>query len=74
LFIEGSDGHSNFLPDISGSELTIRWGNDWNIGIDNINFDQQMNPVPLPSALGLLGFGLLGLFGIIKKSAKELPL
>ncbi len=34
--------HDSFSPNISSdSEITIRWGTDWNIGIDNIDFDQN---------------------------------
>lgn len=39
--VEKDDGHSTFSPGISGTTLTIRWGNNWNIGIDNINFDES---------------------------------
>lgn len=58
MHIEGDNGHSSFFPDAAASQLTIRFGTDWNIGIDNINFDEMPAPVPAPSSLLLLLPGL----------------
>ena len=63
LFVAGDVGHSAFSPAITGSNLTIRWGNDWNIGIDNINFDESSTPVPIPTTILLLGSGLAWIAG-----------
>lgn len=48
-----------YTPNLVASELTIAWGNDWNIGIDNVNFDQEA--VPEPATLSLLALGALAL-------------
>lgn len=64
-FIEGDSGHSSFSPGQAAYELIIRFGYDWNIGIDNINFDQRttgVNPaVPEPATMLLFCTGLAGL-------------
>ena len=70
LFVSGQFGtHSVFFPGITGSELTIRWGNDWNIGIDNINFDESRSSeaVPEPATMLLFGVGLAGLAGYSRR-------
>ena len=56
--------HSPFsftdLVSRSGS-LRIQYAfNDWNVGIDNIHFE-QVSPVPIPGAILLYGAGLAGL-------------
>lgn len=64
--------HSSFAPNVTyGGDVTIRWGADWNVGIDNISFRQiQCGPnvagcvpgqVPEPASLALLGIGLASL-------------
>jgi len=58
MHIEGNNGHSSFFPDVDAYRLTIRFGREWNIGIDNINFDEMPDPVPAPSSLLLLLPGL----------------
>lgn len=54
-----SDGSVRFI----GQNLIIRYGyNDWNVGIDNINFDQLPaadGAVPEPATFGLVGLALL---------------
>lgn len=64
--VEGSDGsppdvvltHSDYAPDFtSATRIFLIYGNTWNVGIDNIDFDQVS--VPEPSTLALLGLGLL---------------
>jgi hypothetical protein len=45
---------------VSASELRLQWGNQWDIGIDNVNFDERVassNPVPAPPFV----FGYLGM-------------
>lgn len=55
--------YSTFTPNLTYSgAISIRFGyNDWNIGIDNINFD-QVTAVPEPETYAMLlaGLGLLG--------------
>lgn len=65
--LSGSD-HSTITPGITQSGIIrIQFGDNWNIGIDNINFDQLANtseeviPNPEPSSLILLGSALAGL-------------
>ncbi|MFE8072910.1 hypothetical protein QQM79_17765 [Marinobacteraceae bacterium S3BR75-40.1] len=36
-----SGDHSTFAINVSAPEIHVQWGRDWNIGIDNVNFDQQ---------------------------------
>lgn len=55
--------HSSYFPNISSTgALTIRYGDNWDVGIDNINFDQRLSAsVPEPGSIALLGLGLLSL-------------
>ncbi|MBK7899602.1 MAG: PEP-CTERM sorting domain-containing protein [Azonexus sp.] len=60
--------HSSFSLSDMGSTAYIEWGNDWNIGIDNIEFTVVADPnfngrAPEPAGLALLGsaLGLLAL-------------
>lgn len=64
-------GSDQYTPAITSDEaLTLRWGSNWNIAIDNINFDQQpVSAVPVPAAVWFLGSGLLALLGIRRRSA-----
>jgi hypothetical protein len=57
------ESHSTFSPDLTAATLHIQFGDTWNVGIDNINFEQvcQVNSVPDASILLLLGPGLVGL-------------
>ena len=57
---------SSFSPNITSSgPISIIWGTNWNIGIDNIDFSQRQTQtgiaVPEPTTLALLGLGLAGL-------------
>jgi hypothetical protein len=48
--------HSTFAPNlVSAGSIRIQWGNDWNVGIDNIQF--QVVPIPEPPAWILLALG-----------------
>ncbi len=51
--IPAGNVHSSFSPGIRGNVLILRWGDDWNTGVSNINFDQA-NPVPEPATLTIL--------------------
>ncbi|BCW96845.1 MAG: PEP-CTERM sorting domain-containing protein [Fimbriimonadales bacterium] len=44
---------------VKGSVIEIRFGGDWNVGIDNIGFSQEL--IPEPASLLALGAGLAGL-------------
>lgn len=66
--VEGSDilgdvvvpTHSDYAPDFTyDGPLFLIYGNNWNVGIDNIDFDQV--PVPEPGTLALTSIGLLSL-------------
>lgn len=48
--------HSSFAPNlVAAGTLRIQWGVDWNVGIDNIQF--QIVPIPEPPAWILLALG-----------------
>lgn len=51
--------HSAFTPNLyTPGTLRIQWGNDWNIGIDNIRFEVvALSVVPEPSTWVLLSLG-----------------
>ena len=61
--IEGNAGHSTFSPGLSGQVVRIQYGfNDWNVGIDNIDFDQlEAAAVPEPSTFVLGAGGMAAL-------------
>ena len=63
--------HDSFSPNITANSLTLRWGTNWDIGLDNLNFDQVRAPVsvPEPASIVLLSLGLIGL-GISKRKFK----
>lgn len=65
--ILGASGlHSNYAFGLSAPVLRIQYAfNDWNVGIDNVNFDQKA--VPLPAAAYLFGTGLAGLIAARRK-------
>lgn len=62
--VAGTGGtHSTFTPGLThAGPLSTRFGyNDWNVGIDNINFDQvAVVPEPETYAMLLTGLGLVG--------------
>jgi hypothetical protein len=50
----------SFDPNVvRGGVIEIRFGNEWNVAIDNIGFSQEL--IPEPASLTLLGAGLAGL-------------
>ena len=70
--ISGSTA-SSFSPDVAAESLRIRWGYNWNIGIDNIDITSEnrgAGVVPEPSTLLLLAAGLLGLVGLNRRRIK----
>lgn len=68
--ILGAGGtHSTFSPDLTAQILRVQFAfNDWNIAIDNVNFDQT--PVPVPAGLYLLGSGLLSLAATVRRKRR----
>lgn len=46
---------SAFAPDLVAGTIRIQWGNDWNVGIDNVRF--QIVPIPEPPIWALLAVG-----------------
>jgi hypothetical protein len=57
LTVIGSGGHSTYTPNLVANQLVLEWGTNWNIAIDNVNFDEA-DVVPEPATLALLGLGL----------------
>lgn len=55
--------HSTFTPNLTvGGAVRIQWGNDWDIGIDNIRFESvAMAAIPEPATWACLGVGLVSL-------------
>lgn len=47
--------HSAFAPNLVAGTIRIQWGNDWNVGIDNVQF--QIVPIPEPPVWALLATG-----------------
>lgn len=58
LTVKGTGpSHSSYAPGLSSSSaLTIEYGVNWNIGLDNVNFDQT-RAVPEPATFLILGIG-----------------
>lgn len=59
-FVEGNAGHTTINLGLSSNVVRIQWGNDFDVGIDNINIDQT-TVVAEPYTLALFGLGLAGL-------------
>jgi hypothetical protein len=50
---------------VKGNVLEIRFGGDWNVGIDNIGFSQEL--IPEPASLLALSAGLTGLIRLRRR-------
>jgi hypothetical protein len=61
IVISGTTANTfSFDPNVvKGRVIEIRFGNNWDVGIDNIGFSQEL--IPEPASLTLLGAGLAGL-------------
>lgn len=61
IVISGTTANTfSFDPNaVKGGVIEIRFGNEWNVAIDNIGFSQEL--IPEPASLTLLGAGLAGL-------------
>ena len=61
IVISGTTANTfSFDPNVvKGGVIEIRFGNDWNIAIDNIGFSQEL--IPEPASITLLVGGLAGL-------------
>jgi len=59
----GCTVHSSYAPMLVGPIIRIQFGDNWNVGIDNINFTQvpAVPQVPEPSTLVLFATGFAGL-------------
>lgn len=64
--ISGSTASTfSFDPNVvQGQVIEIRFGGDWNVGIDNIGFSQ----IPEPASLMALGAGLVGLLRLRRRA------
>ena len=61
IVISGTTANTfSFDPNaVKGGVIEIRFGNDWNVAIDNIGFSQEL--IPEPASITLLVGGLAGL-------------
>lgn len=51
--------HDSYAPGvISSGPITLVWGTNWNIGVDNVQFSQDARAVPEPVSLSLLGLAV----------------
>lgn len=67
ITISGSTADTfSFDPNVvKGGVIEIRFGGNWNVGIDNIGFSQEL--IPEPASLLALGAGLAGLIGLRRR-------
>jgi hypothetical protein len=67
--------YSHYTPGVSStSGLIIRWGQDWDIGIDNIQFNQRQvgqGEVPEPGALALLMGAAVSMGLFVRRRARR---
>jgi hypothetical protein len=68
ITISGSTADTfSFDPNVvKGGVIEIRFGGNWNVGIDNIGFSQEL--IPEPASLLALGAGLAGLMGLRRRA------
>ena len=60
--------HFTFDPTVyKGGEVEIFFGNDWNVGIDDIEFSQEL--IPEPASLLVLGTGIVGLIRLRRRQS-----
>jgi hypothetical protein len=66
--------HSSFAPNISsGGTVRLQWGDDWDIGLDNLNFEVvPLSAIPEP-ALAPLVLGCVALAGWLRRRGSPKP-
>lgn len=65
--------HDSFSPDLTSSgTIKLQFGTDWNIGIDNIVFAQDLTtaPTPEPGTVALLVASGLGSVALLRRRRK----
>ena len=63
--LTGTPDTQSFSPNISEPEtIHLQWSNAANVAIDNVVYNVTTAPVPIPSAIWLLGSGVMCLVGV----------